>query len=86
MTKTDLTVIAVLVTAGLMAIEAHHRVDLVAPAEAAAPAPEVDPACTLRQRRYLARRLVFLSSGVAAALTPLQPSIDRTPQPANCPN
>jgi hypothetical protein len=81
--KLDLFVVVAMLAGGAVLLEAGHRTDLVVPA-VTEPMPEPDPLCVAAARRYLANRLVFVSSGVAAGLTARQPIADRVAPPADC--
>jgi hypothetical protein len=78
-TKLDYAVIAVLLAAGLIALESSHRIELAAPAMAA-PGPKEDP-CASADMRYGASRLLFSTGGFASGPRPRQFLADA---PANC--
>ena len=78
-TKLDFAVTAILLAAGLIALENSHRIELVAPAVAES-LPQGD-ACASADMRYGANRLMFFDGGFASGLRPRQLLADA---PASC--
>ena len=82
LTALDYALIAAALGVGVLMIEQRNRIEVVAPAVAAAPAPKDE--CALADARYGASRLMFFEGGFITATRNRQAMIERFSVPPGC--